>query len=183
MLLQSSRQFLSHIPLFMRLSIVTYVVILLAVAVWCGGIVLAPLCCAESGNAVDVGQALYQFYHPICHQLPERSLFLAGHPLGVCSRCTSIYVAFLVGTLLFPLFRSLKHSSLPARWLLIAVAVPMLIDATWIGSWFYDVTILTRMISGALFGLVLPFFLLPTALQAVRELFSNVDQQKGFSHA
>jgi hypothetical protein len=42
---------------------------------------------------------------------------------------------------------------------------------------------LTRMISGSLFGLVLPFFLLPTALQAVRELFSNMDHQKGFSHA
>jgi uncharacterized membrane protein len=183
MLLQSSRQFLSHILLFMRLSIVTYVVILLAVVVWCGGIVLAPFCCAEGGTAMGVGQVLYQFYHPICHQRPERSLFLAGHPLAVCARCTSIYFAFLVGTLLFPLFRSLRQSLLPPRWLLIVVAVPMLIDAMWIGPWLYHVTILTRMISGALLGLVLPFFLLPSALQAVRELFSNVDQQKGFSHA
>jgi uncharacterized membrane protein len=167
----------------MRLSVVTYVVIVLAVVVWCGGIVLAPLCCTGGERALGADQALYQFYHPICHQLPERSLVLAGHPLGVCSRCTSIYFAFLLGTLLFPFFRSIRQASLPPRWLLIVAAVPMLVDATWVGSWFYDVTMLTRMISGSLFGLVLPFFLLPTALQAVRELFSNMDHQKGFSHA
>jgi uncharacterized membrane protein len=167
----------------MRLSILTYAVILTGVLFWCGGILLAPVCTAEGGNAATVGQALYQFYHPICHQIPERSFSMAGHPLGVCVRCSSIYFAFLAGTLLFPFLRPLVGGSPSPRWVMLVALVPMLIDATWIGPWLYQVTALTRAISGALFGLVLPFVLLPAALQAARELFSNVHQQKGFSDA
>jgi uncharacterized membrane protein len=167
----------------MRLSVLTYAVILTGVIVWCGGILLAPVCTAAGGDGATVGQALYQFYQPICHQIPERSFSVAAHPLGVCVRCSSIYFAFLAGTLLFPFFRPFVNPDVPARWILLVAAVPMLIDATWIGPWLYQVTSLTRTISGAFFGLVLPFVLLPAALQAVRELFSNVYQQKGFSDA
>jgi uncharacterized membrane protein len=167
----------------MRLSILTYAVILTGVTLWCGGILLAPVCTAEGGDAARFGQALYQFYHPICHQIPERSFFLAGHSLGVCERCASIYFGFLAGTLLFPLFRPLVGTPLPPRWILLIAAVPMLIDATWIGPWLYDVTALTRAVSGAAFGIVLPFVLLPAALQAARELIPNAHQQKGFSDA
>ncbi len=167
----------------MRLSVLTYAVILTGVIVWCAGILLAPSCTAVGGDAAVVGRALYAFYHPICHQIPERSFFVAGHPLGVCVRCSSIYAAFLAGTLLFPLFRRFVVFRMPARWILLLAAVPMLIDATWIGSLLYPVTQLSRAISGAVFGLVLPFVLLPAALEAFRELFSHVHQRKGFSDA
>lgn len=167
----------------MRLSILTYAVILAGVVVWCGGIFLAPLCTAVGGDAAVVGGALYAFYHPICHQIPERSFFVAGHPLGVCVRCSSIYAGFLAGTLLFPLLRRFAVFRDPSRWILPVAALPMLVDATWVGPWFYPVTHLTRAASGAVFGLVLPFVLLPAALEASRELFSHVHQRKGFSDA
>ncbi len=167
----------------MRLSFLTYAGILFAVVIWCGGIILAPLCSTAGGDTAAVGRALYQFYHPICHQIPDRSMFLAGHPLGVCARCSSIYLAFLAGTILFPFLRSLAQSSPAPRLLLLLAAVPMLIDATPIGPWFYQVTLLTRSVSGAVFGLALPFVLLPAALEASRELFLNFHQKKGFSDA
>lgn len=167
----------------MRVSLLTYAGILFAVAVWCGGIILAPICTAAGGDAAVMGQALMQFYHPICHQLPDRSIFVSGYPMGVCVRCSSIYFAFLGGTLLFPLVRRLAGPPLPPLWVLAVAAVPMLIDATWIGSWFYPVTLLTRAASGAVFGLALPFVLLPAALEASREFFSDFHQQKGFSDA
>ncbi len=163
--------------------ILTYAAILFAVVIWCAGIILAPLCSAAGGGAALAGHALYEFYHPICHQIPDRSLFLAGQPLGVCVRCSSIYFAFLAGTLLFPLFKSLERPVRPSRRVLFLAALPMLIDATWVGSWLYQVTFLTRALSGAVFGLALPFVLLPAALEAFRELFSTFHQQKGFSDA
>ncbi len=166
-----------------RLTILTYAVILFAVAIWCGGIILAPLCSGADGGAALAGRALYQFYHPICHQLPDRTIFLGGHPMATCVRCSSIYFAFLAGTLLFPLFGSLAKPSLPPRWVLLIAAAPMLVDATWIGPWFYHVTLLTRALSGAVFGCVLPFVILPAALEASRELFLNVHHLKGLSDA
>jgi uncharacterized membrane protein len=29
----------------------------------------------------------------ICHQLPDRSFFVAGHQLPVCARCTGLYLS------------------------------------------------------------------------------------------
>jgi uncharacterized membrane protein len=167
----------------MRLPVLTYSVILAGVVVWCAGILLAPLCVAEGGGAAVVGRALYAFYHPICHQISDRSFFIAGHPAGVCVRCSSIYFAFLAGVLLFPFLRRFAVFRMPARWILVLAALPMLVDATWIGSLLYPVTHLTRAASGAVFGLVVPFVLLPAALEASRELFSRIHQRKGFSDA
>lgn len=39
-----------------------------------------------------------------CHQIPERSFFIAGHPFPLCARCTGI----LAGMVIFPLFLLFK---------------------------------------------------------------------------
>ena len=39
--------------------------------------------------------AIYSFFALICHQDPSRSWHIAGEPLPVCIRCTSIYFGFL----------------------------------------------------------------------------------------
>jgi uncharacterized membrane protein len=44
--------------------------------------------------------AVYDLFAAICHQNPARSWFLAGEPLPVCIRCTSIYFGFLAALLL-----------------------------------------------------------------------------------
>ena len=33
----------------------------------------------------------------VCHQLPERSFFLAGRQLPVCARCTGLYLGVALG--------------------------------------------------------------------------------------
>jgi uncharacterized membrane protein len=40
---------------------------------------------------------IYAVGSVICHQLPERSFFLAGSPLPVCARCTGLYLGGLCG--------------------------------------------------------------------------------------
>jgi uncharacterized membrane protein len=168
----------------MNRSRAAYLALLAGTILWCAGILLAPACKAWGDNSA--GAALYQWYHPICHQIPERSFFLEGFPLGVCSRCSAIYFAFLLGTLLYPLLRHLDRPVLPPRWLLLVVGIPMLIDATGLGSLIYEVTSMSRALTGALFGLALPSVLLPAALQAVGELFATArhpQSEKGLSDA
>jgi uncharacterized membrane protein len=167
----------------MRLSTLTYALILAAVLLWCGGILLAPLCVAEGGSAAPLGRAFYQVYHGICHQTPDRSFHLLGHPLGVCVRCSSIYFAFLAGTILFPFLPAFFRRTASSRAVLAAALLPMLVDATWIGSGLYHTSTLTRMITGGVFGLLVSLVLLPLALQAVHELRSTAHQQKGFTDA
>src|SRR5207253_1948068 len=39
-------------------------------------------------------------FHGLCHQLPERTLVLAGTPMVVCSRCAGVFAGLAVGALL-----------------------------------------------------------------------------------
>jgi len=55
------------------------VVLAASVWLWVLAVVFAP------GAVFPIG-------HFICHQRPERSFFFHGHQLGVCARCTGLYV-------------------------------------------------------------------------------------------
>ena len=65
-------------------------VLVVACAVWMAAIVAAPLLELDW---------VYTFFSRICHQYAERSFHLAGAPLAVCIRCTSIYAGFLIALL------------------------------------------------------------------------------------
>jgi uncharacterized membrane protein len=169
----------------MRLARVTYLMILAATALWCAGILSAPVCRSAGGELSAAGDALFHFYHPVCHQIPERSLRVLDSPLGVCARCSGIYAAFLAGLLLYPFLRDLQKPVIPSRWLLLAAGMPMLVDALWPGPVLYEVTNLTRCATGAVFGLLLPFVILPVAVQAMREIARSFPRQleKGITDA
>ncbi|RLE72521.1 MAG: DUF2085 domain-containing protein, partial [Thermoprotei archaeon] len=46
---------------------------------------------------------LYFLNHFFCHQLPERSIYINGLKLPVCSRCTGIYLGLFSGYIIFPM--------------------------------------------------------------------------------
>ncbi|MDQ3473147.1 MAG: DUF2085 domain-containing protein, partial [Acidobacteriota bacterium] len=108
-----------------------------------------------------ISGTLYQAFSFVCHQQPERSFFIAGQPLAVCARCTGLYTGFALTTLLYPLFTSVRRTN-PAerKWLFIAVA-PLAIDfgLGFLGIW--ENTHWSRFITGALFGSVVVFYLMP----------------------
>ena len=122
-------------------------------------VVVAPL--AAAGGHGEVAQVIYRAFAVLCHQRPDRSYFIDGHKLAVCSRCTGIYAGFVFTLLLYPLIRSLRTTTTPPpRWLLLAT-VPLGIDfsLTFFGIW--ENTHTSRLLTGALLGSVAVFYVVP----------------------
>lgn len=75
---------------------------LLAVSLlWAAALVIAP----------DV---VYLAGGYICHQRPERSFWIAGHPMPVCARCAGLYLAAPLGVA-FVLWRGVGSRGVPRR--------------------------------------------------------------------
>jgi uncharacterized membrane protein len=128
-----------------------------------GLIIGAPLFLAD-GHAFW-GLTIFRAFSFVCHQIPERSFFIAGHPFAVCSRCTGIYAGFSIATLSYPLVKSLRQTESPPRkWLFIATA-PLAID---FALGYFDIwanTHSSRFTSGALLGAVSVFYVMPGLME------------------
>lgn len=122
-------------------------------------IVVAPVA-AASGHS-ELAEGIYGAFGVLCHQLPERSYFIDGHKLAVCSRCTGLYAGFAFTLLLYPLIRSLKRTDTPPRsWLLLAT-LPLAIDfgVNFFGFWYNTHT--SRLLTGAILGSAVVFYVMP----------------------
>lgn len=125
-------------------------------------IIGAPVALANGKETV--AQVIYGVFGHVCHQIPERSFFIDGHPFAVCSRCTGIYAGFLAAIMVYPLARSLRQTETPARkWLFIAAA-PLAIDfgLEVLGIWHN--THFSRLATGTLLGAVSVFYIMPGLL-------------------
>jgi uncharacterized membrane protein len=165
-----------------------YAAVLAGALLWCGAIELAPVLSGLPEPLAAIGGALYEFFSPVCHQIEGRSLTILGAPLAVCTRCTAVYFGFLAGVALYPLFRRIDQPVFPPRWMVALAILPMLLDvvAGWTG--LHTVTGPTRMYSGAFFGLIIPFVILPALIEAVNELVASHHRhfhhpQKGLTDA
>ncbi len=149
---------------------IVYAASLLVSLGWLAGIFAAPVLMAD-GHPLSA-MIIYRGLSAICHQIPDRSFHLHGFPLAVCSRCTGIYVGFVIGLMVYPFVRSLRESTMPSRNWLIAAGVPMLID---FGGGFlglFNNTFPSRAATGALAGAAAAFYLLP-AFISIFEDFST----------
>ena len=122
-------------------------------------IVMAPVA-AASGHS-EIAEGIYRGFGVFCHQRPDRSYFIEGHKLAVCSRCTGLYAGFAFTLLIYPLVRSLRSAATPPRRVLFLAAVPLLIDfsLTFFGVW--ENTHTSRLLTGALLGSVVVFYVMP----------------------
>jgi len=106
----------------------------------------------------------------VCHQLSSHSLFIAGHQLPLCARCSGIYLGAFVTLLLLMVLRPLA-AALPARRVLPLLAfmfATMVLDG--LNSTmqalpgaiaFYETTNWLRLATGILAGVSLMFVLYP----------------------
>lgn len=119
----------------------------------------APVAMATEHPAV--GLTTYQSLHVLCHQIPERSFFIAGYKLAVCARCTGLYAGFAAAALCYPLVGSLRRAQTPDRKWLFLAAAPLAID---FALGFFDIwenTHWSRFATGVLLGGVTVFFVVP----------------------
>ena len=136
-----------------------------------GLLFFAPLAASAGHDAA--ASAVYRALHLVCHQMPERSFHVAGHPLAVCARCAGIYFGFAAAALAYPLVRSVRRTDAPARgWLLLAV-LPLALDFALNFAGLRENTHLSRALTGALLGAACVFYVVPglVDLARVREFF------------
>jgi uncharacterized membrane protein len=153
-----------------------------AVGAWllaCTGATLfVGLICAapilESRGQGTAGWMIYRLFAPLCHQIPERSFYVAGHPLAVCARCTGVYAGFAACLFVYPLLRSLRRTDAPHRAWLVAAALPTTLDflVNFTGLWHN--THLSRVSTGALLGAGAVFFTLPGLIDIVQTFGRNL---------
>ena len=126
-------------------------------------IIAAPLL-AASGHTASATN-IYHAFGFLCHQRPERSFFIDGHKLAVCSRCTGLYFGATLTLLAYPLLRSLRVAHAPHRRWLILAAIPLFIDffVTFVGVW--ENTHTTRFLTGFLLGSVTVFYVMPGVVE------------------
>jgi uncharacterized membrane protein len=156
----------------MRFARITYAVILSGTVAWCVLIVLAPAASSTAGFAA-FGGILYAFFSPLCHQLEARSFHLFGGPLAVCGRCSAIYFGFLSGTIAYPFARDLLRGARPGRMFLLVAVAPMLLDVVLEVAGIHVSSNAMRAVTGAWFGTLLPFLVIPGAVEGVSQLLTK----------
>lgn len=141
---------------------------LAVVFVWVLLIIIAPL--AKAIGFLSISSPLYHFFSFICHQISERSFYVAGEPFGVCSRCFGVYFGLLLGFAVYPLWRQVDEiEPLPRFWLLLSL-IPISIDwsLTVFGTW--ENTHLSRLITGLILGFACATFIVPALVEITRNL-------------
>ena len=129
-------------------------------------IVAAPL--AEAAGHRAAAWSLYRVFAPLCHQIAERSFYVAGHPLAVCARCLGVYAGFALGLLLYPLVRGVRRTDAPRRAWLLVIGLPCVFDflVNFTGLWHN--THASRALTGAWLGAGAAFFVVPGLVDAAR---------------
>jgi uncharacterized membrane protein len=146
-----------------RRPLIMWLLVVVGSLFFVGLIVAAPL--AQANGVRWFSITLYEAFSHLCHQIPERSFYVAGRPFAVCARCTGLYVGFAAAVAFYPLLTSLSRTHTPERrWLFIAAA-PLGIDFAlgFFGIW--ENSHLSRLLTGGLLGAVSVFFILPGLVQ------------------
>jgi uncharacterized membrane protein len=159
-----------------RNAMVVYAALMALSILWASLILAAPWLMAERHFLASA--VIYKGFSVVCHQAPERSFYFHGRPMGVCSRCASIYAGFVIGLLLYPFLRDLREDRFPPRWILIGAAVPTLIDFAGGVLGLFANTFLSRALTGVLFGAVAAFYVTPGLVSALNDWRAGMTNPK-----
>jgi len=124
-------------------------------------------------------QILYQVGSAICHQLPERSFFVYETQMPLCARCSGIYLGMFIAFSFYFFTKILKNKKPikpPSLWInILSIIFILLMIIQALTSTFinYPFENELRFITGILFGLSLPWYLLITFNYSRRFKYEN----------
>ena len=101
---------------------------------------------------------IYLVFSKVCHQMPDRSFFIAGFPLAICHRCSGMYLGFILGSL----FRNpfLQQSPGVRRMYILASIIPLAVDVALPFAGIGTGSPISRFLTGLFFGTMLSSLLL-----------------------
>lgn len=107
----------------------------------------------------------------VCHQIPERTLWIGGHYLPVCARDIGAYLGFYIGYFMLH-FRNRKATGPPNLWITLSMVIPLFVDGISQLFGYRTSTNDIRLITGLLFGTaIIPLLIyLLSILSSVRRL-------------
>ncbi|QYO65948.1 DUF2085 domain-containing protein [Leptolyngbya sp. 7M] len=151
-----------------RQAKIVWLVALFATLIWLV-LIIAPALL----RALDLSpgaDAIFAFFGSLCHQIPERSFYLSGQQLAVCSRCFGVYFGLFVSLLIYPLWRVIDDiEPLPRKWLLLSV-LPMSLDWSLTIFNIWENNHASRFITGMILGGACSIYILPALVEIFRNL-------------
>src|SRR4030095_2580674 len=154
-----------------RNPMIVYAALMALSILWASLILAAPW--LRAGRHFLASAVIYKGFSAVCHQAPERSFYFHGRPMGVCSRCASIYAGFIIGLLLSPFRRVLRDARFPPRWILIGAAVPTVLDFAGGVLGLFANSFPSRALTGVLFGAVAAFYITPGLVSAFNDFIAG----------
>ena len=106
---------------------------------------LAPIC--EEYGFYVLSNHFYTTLSNICHQYPTRCLWVVNRPMGLCSRCFSLYASFSLSLLFLPQPQSKRTVGLSCL-----LFLPLTLDGLLQYYGIRESVNLLRVISGISFG-------------------------------
>ena len=116
-----------------------------------------------------LAEANYRAFQPFCHQLSHRSLHVWGFKLAVCARCSGVYLGFLAGALIYPVFRPLESEKMVPLWFIALSFTPLVLDGFTQLLGFRESNNLLRLATGLLFGVGASSILVVVVARMFRE--------------
>ena len=102
----------------------------------------------------------------VCHQLPERTIFIDGMHLPLCARDTGIYLGIFIALVFLVVRGKFKADTVPSNRISVLLAIlmiPMMVDAVTSYASIRQTDNIIRLVTGIFFGMSLVLFLFPAA--------------------
>jgi len=95
----------------------------------------------------------HQAFLNFCHQVPDRSFWINGQPMAVCSRCLGIYAGFGLSWIALPLWSWWKIGErFPVKKIALAAVLINFFDIIGNILGFWENTLVSRLALGWLIG-------------------------------
>jgi uncharacterized membrane protein len=133
--------------------------------IMCAMILAAPLLLLHA--YVHIASVFYLAFSVFCHQIPDRSFFLSGHPLAACHRCCGMYLGFFLGSFIHIPF--VHRSPLTRRIWVLSACTPLLVDVLLAHCGLWRSTCLSRFATGLFLGCLISPLLVPGITEFLRK--------------